>query len=223
MCESPLDWPGVHAAKALVHGEPLEGYWWNRSKEWAARNRGVEYGRYDFATRYRVGFAPLPAFRHLSPEEYQDRVAELILEIKEEGEAQRAGNPVAGVEKFLGQNPHEPPTRRTSRSTKPLFHVASKQARDDLRLGLTEFLAQYWEASEALRGGNLEAASWFPLGCYPPALAFAGPSPPRRPPSPPTRRITVLESGDVERGEVPVVEIGPAAWWRQPRARGQPP
>ncbi len=70
--ESPMEWPGVHAAKALVHGEPLEGFWFNRRKEWAARNRGQEYGRYDFATHYLVHFAQLPAFRHLSPEAYQN-------------------------------------------------------------------------------------------------------------------------------------------------------
>ncbi len=133
LCESPVQWPGVHAAKALVHGEPLEGYWWNRSKEWAAKNRRQDFGRYDFATRYLVGFAPLPAFRHLSPEEYQDLVAGLIREIEEEGERKRDGNSAAGIEKILSQNPYEPPTRRTKRSTKPLFHVASKEARDDLR------------------------------------------------------------------------------------------
>ncbi len=86
LCESPLDWPGVHAAKALVHGEPLEGYWFHRSKEWAARNRGQEVGPYDFATRYLIHFAQLPAFRHLSPEAYQDKIGELIREIEEEGE-----------------------------------------------------------------------------------------------------------------------------------------
>ncbi len=60
-----------------------------------------------------------------------------------------------------------------------MFHVASKQARDDLRRELGEYLAQYREASEALRSGNLEAASWFPEGCYPPALAFVGQRPSR--------------------------------------------
>jgi hypothetical protein len=33
LCESPFDWPGVECAKALVHGEKLEGVWFNRSKE----------------------------------------------------------------------------------------------------------------------------------------------------------------------------------------------
>ena len=41
LVESPLDWPGVSCAKALVHGEPLEGYWFNRSKEWSAHNRSA--------------------------------------------------------------------------------------------------------------------------------------------------------------------------------------
>ncbi len=220
LSESPLDWPGVHAAKALVHGEKLEGYWWNRSKEWAAVNRRQDVGRYDFATRYLVGFAQLPAFRHLSQEQYQDKVAKLIREIEEEGEQRRDGNSVAGVEKILSQNPYEPPTRRTQRSPKPMFHVASKQARDDLRYEFAAFLAQYWEASEALRSGNLKAACWFPDGCYPPALAFTGPPPLPRPPSPPTRQITTLDSGAVERGEIPVVEIPVTV---DARARGQPP
>ncbi len=236
LTESPLDWPGVNSSKPLVHGEPLEGYWWNRRKEWSAMNRGLDIGQYDFATRYRVHFSQLLAFRHLSPEAYQDRVAELIHEIEEETERKRGGNPVAGVEKILSQNPYEPPTRQTKRSTKPMFHVASQQARDDLRGEFAEFLAQYWEASSALRGGNLKAASWFPEGCYPPALAFVGAPAPTRPLSPPTRLITTLDSGRVERGDIPVVEILPGVAAvdstvselddfsrADPRARGQPP
>ncbi len=82
---------------------------------------------------------------------------------------------------------------------------------------------------------NLEAVHWFPEGTYPPALPFIGPKAPRRPPSPPTRRITVLESGDIERGEIPVVGISAMAGSAgsatediapdktEPRARGQPP
>jgi len=34
-----------------------------------------------FATKYRVGFSPLPALRDLPPEEYRQKVAELIGEI----------------------------------------------------------------------------------------------------------------------------------------------
>ncbi len=220
LVERATDWPGIHAGRYLVHGEPLEGCWFNRSKEWAARNRGLDYGTYDFATRYAIKFAQLPAFRHLSPEEYQDRIAGLIQEIEEEGERKRDGNSVAGVEKVLGLNPLEPPTRQTKRSPKPLFHYATREERDDFVDGFMAFLGRYRIASEAFRGGNLKAAGWFPEGCYPPALPFVGPPPSRRPPSPPTRRITQLDSGTIERGEIPVVEIPLEV---EPRTRGQPP
>ncbi len=220
LVESALEWPGIHAARQLVYGEPLEGYWFARSKEWAARNRGQEYGTYDFATRYLIRFAQLPAFRYLSPEEYQDKIADLIREIEEEGDRRRDGNSVAGVEKILAQNPFEPPTRQTKRSPRPRFHVASKSARDLLRDELEAFLARYGEATEALRAGNLEAAGWFPDGCFPPALPYTGPPPPKRPPSPPTRRMIKLDAGTVERGEIPVIEI---PLMIEARARGQPP
>ncbi len=220
LVEGVEQWPGIHAARQLVHGKPLEGYWFNRSKEWAARNRRQDYGTYDYATRYSIHFAPLPALRHLTPEEYRNKVSKLIREIEDEGERKRDGNPVAGVEKILSQDPFEPPTTATKRSPKPLFHVESKAERDDLMGGFLTFQAQFQIASEALRHGNLKAAAWFPEGCYPAALPFVGPPPPKRPPWPPTRRITKLDSGAVERGEIPVVEIAPAV---ESRARGQPP
>jgi Transposase IS200 like len=230
LCERATDWPGVHCAGALVHGEKLEGFWFNRSKEWAARRRGQVYGRYDYATRYLVGFAPLPAFRELSPETYQDRIAELLGEIEREGEIARGERPVAGVEKILNQNPYEPPTLKTKRSPRPLFHARSREARKDFKAELDAFLARYWPASEALRGDRgFASARDFPDGCYPPALAFVGAAPPPRPPSPPTRRLVFEGTEVVERGEIPVVEVPPRLWMEpvavqaSPRSRGQPP
>ncbi len=99
LVERVADWPGIHAARQLVAGAPLDGYWFNRSKEWAARNRRQEYGTYDFATRYAIQFAQLPAFRHLAPEDYRASVAELIEEGEDEGERKRGLDTVAGVEK----------------------------------------------------------------------------------------------------------------------------
>ncbi len=233
LCESPRDWPGVHCASALVHGEPLEGVWFNRTKECAARHCGIEYGTYDFTTKYRVGFEQLPAYRHLSAEEYQNEVAELIWEIEAEGKAKRNGDSVMGREKILAQNPYRPPTRKTKNTPQPRFHGKDPDIRKDFMADFRAFLAQYAEASEAYRGGNLKALEWFPDGCFPPALRFLGMPAPARPPSPPTRRITVLESGKVERGEIPVVTIAVRTWpaeaqsigtvWDdEPRARGQP-
>ncbi len=51
LCESPLDWPGVHAARALIEGVPLEGHWFDRTREWMAERRHEEFEAHDFATK----------------------------------------------------------------------------------------------------------------------------------------------------------------------------
>jgi len=220
LCESPLEWPGVHAAKALVHGEPLEGFWFNRTKEWAARNRGLEFGTYDFATKYRVHFSPLPAFRDLPPEEYRQMVADLIAEIEDEGRGKREGDLVAGVETILSQNPYEPPTRRPKRSARPVFHFQSREAREGLWGELEAFLEEYRFAADALASGKMEAIDWFPEGSYRPQLPFLGTPSPPRPPSPPTRPTEIEESDEVKRvvgrGAIPIVEVGGKTWSGSP-------
>ncbi|MEM7357174.1 MAG: transposase, partial [Acidobacteriota bacterium] len=116
LVESPLQWPGVHAAGPLLRGKPLRGTWFNKTQENAARNRGEDIGAYDFATKYQIELSPLPTYRHLEPEAYRQKVAELIVEIQDEGKAKHEGNPVAGVQQILGLNPYEPPTREPKAS-----------------------------------------------------------------------------------------------------------
>jgi len=222
LVENPLRWPGVHAARPLVEGGYLEGTWFNRTKEWAARRRGEKYELYDYATKYRVGFEPLPCFRHLSPEEYRTKVASLIEEIvQEEEEEKRGGDPVAGVIAVLRQDPRKPPTAAPpKRSPRPRFHAATPQGYKELWAQATDFEVQFREAAEALRVTRPGAGLGFPRGCYPPALPFVGDPAPPCPPSPPTRRIVELESGEVFRGEVPVVKI-PGSLTLEPHPEGQ--
>ena len=35
----PQDWPGVHCVTSLLTGEPIDGTWFDRTKEWEARLR----------------------------------------------------------------------------------------------------------------------------------------------------------------------------------------
>ncbi len=139
---------------------------------------------------------------------------------------------MAGVEKVKSQDPFTAPTKRSPR---PRFHVKDPDERARLWEEFRQHLAQYREASEALRSGqfslvplcgNVAAASRFPEGCFPPALAFVGDRPPPVPPPPPTRRIMRSGKEVVYLGEIPVVEI-PGRWWVdesvcEPRVRGQP-
>ena len=68
MTERPRDWPGLHVAKALVEGEPIEGYWFSRTQEYAARQRGETFDRLQYATPETVTLSPLPCWEHLPPE-----------------------------------------------------------------------------------------------------------------------------------------------------------
>ena len=40
LVERPQDWPGAHCVDALLSGQPLKGTWFDRTQEFAARNRG---------------------------------------------------------------------------------------------------------------------------------------------------------------------------------------
>lgn len=44
------EWPGVNSVRALLGGEPLKGLWFHRSREYAACNRGEDFGRLKYAT-----------------------------------------------------------------------------------------------------------------------------------------------------------------------------
>jgi len=53
-----LDWPGVHSFGALLEGTPLTGHCFDRSQEHAARVRGEEYDRLQYATVETVTLSP---------------------------------------------------------------------------------------------------------------------------------------------------------------------
>ncbi len=52
------EWPGVHCVTALLTGEPIEGTWFDRTKEWEARQRCEEFGARQFADPEVVNLSP---------------------------------------------------------------------------------------------------------------------------------------------------------------------
>jgi hypothetical protein len=177
LVERAIDWPGVHSVRAILEGKPLAGYWFNRKQEYAARNRGEEFGRLTYATEETFVLSPLPCWAHLSPEQYRERVAALVDEIEAEAKAIRRekGLPVLGVRAVLQQNPHNEPNG-TKRSPAPRFHAASKAVRNGLREMYGLFLAAFRDAAEQLKAGDRSAR--FPLGSFPPGLPFVRALPP---------------------------------------------
>ncbi|HEV2853139.1 MAG TPA: transposase [Thermoanaerobaculia bacterium] len=167
------DWPGVHAASALLSGLPLEGVWYDRTKEYLSKLKGKKTDPARFAEPETLTLAPLPCWKHLSPEAYRARIATLIQQIEEDAAAQRQANgrlPL-GADTIQRQDPRTEPNR-TKKSPAPRFHAVRKWVRLELYQTYTLFVQAYREAAELLRLGNRNAP--FPRGCFPPPLPFVG-------------------------------------------------
>jgi REP element-mobilizing transposase RayT len=169
----PREWPGLHAARALTEGEPIEGYWFSRTLEYAARQRGEAFDRLQYATRETVTLSPLPCWKHLSADARRARACSLIDQIETEAANRRAetGAKPLGVAAILGQHPHHRP-RHLKKSPAPLFHAISQTVRRELYEGYAWFVAAFRQAAEKLKAGDRSAA--FPTGSFPPALPFVG-------------------------------------------------
>jgi len=167
------EWPGINMIKAVLDGEPIRGTWFDRTQEYRARLRRKPFEPRSFASEETVVLSQLPCWRHLSPEVYRDLVAGLVREIEKEAAAKRelTGREPLGPEAILSQQPHTRP-EKIKKSPAPLFHAASKAARQALREAYGTFLAAFREAAERLKAGDRLAR--FPNGCFPPGLPFVG-------------------------------------------------
>jgi len=171
LVEKISQWPGVHCARALVEGAPVEGYWFDRSQEYAARRRREDFGRLRYATPETLTLSPLPCWKDLPVETQRRLAANLVAEIESEAAAQRerSGSQVLGVAAIRRQQPHSRP-KRSKKSPAPLFHTFSQTVRKELYEGYAWFVAAYREAAEKLRAGNRAVS--FPTGSFPPPLPF---------------------------------------------------
>ena len=165
------EWPGVHSAHALLTGEPVEGIWVDRTlaRNLRLRRQAPKPGQVDI--RQTVVLSQLPCWKHLTPEAYRARVAELIHQIEETAAAERAKKGVEplGAEKILAQDPESRP-ETLDRSPAPFVHAATRKIRKELWDAYGWFVAAYREAVDKLRNGDRNAA--FPPGSFPPHLPF---------------------------------------------------
>jgi putative transposase len=173
LVDRPRDWPGVHGVQALTEGKILEGLWFDRTQEYAARRRGEDFSRLQYATREILTLDPLPCWKDLTEEQRQRRAAALVADIEAEAAARRkkTGVKPMGPAAILTQDPHHRPAR-SKKSPAPAFHAASQAVRRGLREAYALFVAAYREAAEKLRAGNRDAR--FPAGSFPPGLPFVG-------------------------------------------------
>jgi REP element-mobilizing transposase RayT len=173
LVERPRDWPGVHAVRALLEREVLEGLWFDRTQEYVARRRGEKFDPLHFATREILELDPLPCWKHLPEPERRRRIAALVENIELEAAVRRkkTGARPLGPAAILAQEPHRQP-KKTKTSPAPAFHAASKAVRRELWNAYALFVAAYRDAAEKFKAGIRDVV--FPQGSFPPSLPFVG-------------------------------------------------
>ena len=171
LVERVCQWPGVHSAEALIHGTPLEGHWFDRTRQYVAKIQGQELSREEYVFAESVVLSPIPCWAHLPADRYRERVKALVEEAEEEAAQarRRSGARVLGVKAILAQDPQARPDS-VSRSPAPLVHAATKAARKMFYAIYAEFVGAFRAAAEALRQGRRDVS--FPIGSFPPALPF---------------------------------------------------
>lgn len=173
LVERLRDWPGANCVRALLEGAALEGTWFDRTKEYAARQRGegLEASRYTESEL--VALDPLPCWRDLSQETKRKLIEAMVEEIEVAAARKReeTRRPALGIATIHAQHPHARPVM-SKRSSAPRFHAASRKVRQELDQAYRSFVAAFRESAEKLREGDRLVQ--FPLGCFPPALPFVG-------------------------------------------------
>lgn len=174
LVRSPLDWPGVHCAEALIHAKPIEGIWIDRTAFHEARKRGRDVSPEDFEEQVELHFDPLPCWAQLKETQWRDEVAGLVRDIESETEAmhREQGTRPLGATKVLRRHPHERPTEE-SRSPKPMFHALRRRVRKAMEEAYSAFIESYALAAERLRRGAAKPS--FPPNCFPPRPPFVPP------------------------------------------------
>jgi hypothetical protein len=175
LVESPLDWPGVHCARALVEGRKLEGTWFNRTAYYRAQKRRKAgeppVQENDYKTKEFLELTPLPCLANLGAVQHREFIEGLIERVVAEAAAKREekGSMVLGAARLQRQNPHTQPNRM-KKSPAPRFHAFAIGVLKSLRDAYSAFAAAFRIASERMRSGDRGAL--FPDGCFPPALPF---------------------------------------------------
>jgi hypothetical protein len=174
---SPGDWPGPNSIAALTHGDILRGTWFDRSKEFLARQRGETVFPAQFGTTFDVTLTPLPGLQHLTADERQAHCRRIVGEIQARAEAENKekGRQPMGVAAILAQDPHTKPAS-TDRSPAPFVHATDDSTEMEFRVRYRAFVDAFRAGALRLRDRARELRDMFPLWAFPPALPFNAPA-----------------------------------------------
>ncbi len=163
LVETPTEWPGATAARALVTQRDVVAMWLP-----AAARHALAQGKHVEGEVNVLRLSPLPSLAGTSEMERQRYFARMFASIAEEGRAKRAGRPAMGIDALLRQNPRTriPLERRGAPAAFTTVPALREQFRRDLAIHHTE----YRGAAGRLAAGELTAR--FPHGSRPPPGPF---------------------------------------------------
>lgn len=171
---SPRDWPGVHCAKVLDHGEPIRGVWVNRTEYYQAKQKNREVLEAQFTNTEELHLTPLPCWAEIPVDVLHEWISDIIegIELETKKMHRRQGTAPSGAQAICSRDPSDCANQLT-RTAKPKFHATRAGLRPLLE-GLREFTLAYRAAAERLAAGHRNVH--FPENCYPPGLPFVEPA-----------------------------------------------
>ena len=99
----PLDWPGLHCARALLTGQSVKGSWFQATEYGIARRNQRRSASHpavkkkDFYQSVTIKLTPIPPWRHFKEEDRQRLVGELVQSIVDEATGRRKASGVRVV------------------------------------------------------------------------------------------------------------------------------
>lgn len=169
LVSSPVEWPGVSSAQASMGRGELRGYWIDRTREQRERSRSEHADRPRFREVENVVLTPVPCWKGLTIMLWRERVRVMVAEIETETAKhhESEGTRPMGSRAVLGKDPHERPASFVW-SPAPMFHCASREARNVLKEAYSSFAGAFARAAERWRAGSRQAG--FPVGAFLPPV-----------------------------------------------------
>ena len=170
---SPGAWPGPNCIAALTTGTLLRGTWFDRSKEFLARQRGENSLPMQFATTFDIKLTPLPRLLDITEDQRQAHYRRVVGEIQSKAEAdnKEKGRTPMTVADIIAQDPHSKPAT-TDRSPAPFVHATDDSTETEFRVAYRAFVDAFRAGALRLRERAREIRDMFPLCAFPPQLPF---------------------------------------------------
>ncbi|MDJ0761340.1 MAG: hypothetical protein QNJ97_00005 [Myxococcota bacterium] len=161
-------WKGFSSYKQLATGE-VERF---RYIDWTAwhKDGGIKSKKKPdaFMKTVVVKLSPLPSWEQMPDHKRQAHFRREVRKLEQSYREQRKreGRPVLGKPQLEKLDPREKPKTPFVRTRKPLCHASMKEAVEEYREALRDFLDQYWYASGMWQRGILDVS--FPSGSFKP-------------------------------------------------------